>query len=171
MLAGVVGGFSHPNIFHAIGLAPSGGPILSSLAKKESGKKDATKGGGHSPHLWNPPPAYGVETTAAHCTSCRASLRLHPSSDLVCWPLAAALALTTQGASLQAAVAEAFFVETEQGAAMKKSYQVTYAVRKQQRSGKRSAHRLSGHGCTDKLAWQSKHTHPCHRHPPKGVGP
>ena len=36
-------------------------------------------------------------------------------------PLAAALALTTAGASLQADVAEIFFVETEQGAALKKS--------------------------------------------------
>ena len=36
-------------------------------------------------------------------------------------PLAAALALTTQGASLLAAFAEVFFVETEQGAALKKS--------------------------------------------------
>ena len=36
-------------------------------------------------------------------------------------PLAAALALTTQGASLQAAIAEVFFVETEQGAAPKKA--------------------------------------------------
>ena len=39
----------------------------------------------------------------------------------MCWPLAAALALTTQGADLQAAIAEIFFVETEQGAAKKKS--------------------------------------------------
>ena len=38
----------------------------------------------------------------------------------MCWPLAAALALTTQGSDLQAAVAEIFFVETEQGAALKK---------------------------------------------------
>ena len=36
-------------------------------------------------------------------------------------PLAAALALTTAGASLQADVAEILFVETEQGAALKKS--------------------------------------------------
>ena len=35
-------------------------------------------------------------------------------------PLAAALALTAQGADLQAAIAEIFFVETEQGAALKK---------------------------------------------------
>ena len=67
-------GFSYPNFFHAIGLAPSGGPILSSVAKKESGKKDATKGGGRSPHLWNPPPAYGVGATAAHCTGYQAGL-------------------------------------------------------------------------------------------------
>ena len=68
-------------------------------------------------------------------------------------PLAAALALTTLCASLLADVAEIFFVETEQGAALQKIHQVTYAVRKQQRSGKRPAHRLSGHGCTGKLVW------------------
>ena len=34
------------NDFHAIGLAPSGGHILSSSAKKEYGKKDAAQGGG-----------------------------------------------------------------------------------------------------------------------------
>ena len=33
------------NIFHAVGLAPSGGHILSSPAKKEYGKKDAAQGG------------------------------------------------------------------------------------------------------------------------------
>ena len=179
-------------------------------------------------------------------------LRLHPSSDLVSRPLAAALALTTAGADLLAAIAEIFFVETEQGAAPKKAIksltqcvsnseaasglltgyqgtdalanlpgslycsthapdshprgwvrragntppcaasffpysffaeeeriwppegasplawkkfktqrlpaskkipQVPTAVRKQQRSGKRPAHRLSGHGCTRKSAW------------------
>ena len=52
-----------------------------------------------------------------------------------------------------AAVAEIFFVETEQGAALKKRYQVPTAVRKQQRSGKRPAHQLSGYGCTCKLVW------------------
>ena len=95
----------------------------------------------------------GVEAAAAHCTEYQAGLWLHPSSGLVCWPLAAALALTMQGASLQAAVAEIFFVETEQGAALQKIHQVTTAVRKQQRSGKRPAHQLSGHGCTRKSAW------------------
>ena len=68
-------------------------------------------------------------------------------------PLAASLALTTQSADLQAAVAEVCSVETEQGAAQKKSFQVTTAVRKQQRSGKRPAHQLTGHGCTGKLVW------------------
>ena len=95
----------------------------------------------------------GVGAAAAHCTSCQADLFLHPSSGLVSKPLAAALALTTQGAGLLAAIAEIFFVETEQGEALKKIHQVPTAVRKQQRSGKRSAHRLSGHGCTDKSAW------------------
>ena len=37
------------NFFHAIGLAPSGGHILSSPAKKEYGKKDAAQGGGSRP--------------------------------------------------------------------------------------------------------------------------
>ena len=68
-------------------------------------------------------------------------------------PLAAALALTTQGADLQAAIAEVFFVKTLEGAALKKIHQVPTAVRKQQRSGKRPAHRPPGHGCTYKLAW------------------
>ena len=39
----------------------------------------------------------------------------------MCKPLAAALALTTQGSDLQAGVTEAFFVKTEQGAALKKA--------------------------------------------------
>ena len=36
------------NFYQAVYLAPSGGPILSSPAKKESGKKDAAKGGGRA---------------------------------------------------------------------------------------------------------------------------
>ena len=84
----------------------------------------------------------GVGAAAAHCTSCHADLFLHPLSGLVSRPLAAALALTTQGADLLAAIAEIFFVETEQSATLKKSFQVPTAVRKQQRSGTRSAHRV-----------------------------
>ena len=84
---------------------------------------------------------------------CQTDLQLHPSSNLVSKPLAALLALTTAGASLLAAVAEVFFVETLEGAALQKIHQVPTAVRKQQRSGKRPAHRLTGHGCTGKLAW------------------
>ena len=45
--------FLRLNDFHAIGLAPSGGHILSSPAKKEYGKKDAAQGGGSRPK--NPP--------------------------------------------------------------------------------------------------------------------
>ena len=74
LLAGIVGGSSYPNFFYAIELSPSGGPILSSVAKKESGKKDAAKDGGRSPRLWNPPPAYGVGAAAAHCTGYQTSL-------------------------------------------------------------------------------------------------
>ena len=45
--------------FHAIGLSPSGGHILSSSAKKEYGKKDAAQGGG-GPRPTDPPPWVGV---------------------------------------------------------------------------------------------------------------
>ena len=38
-------GFLRLNFFYASGLAPSGGHILSSPAKKEYGKKDAAQGG------------------------------------------------------------------------------------------------------------------------------
>ena len=46
------------NIFHAKGLAPSGGHILSSPAKKEYGKKDAAQGGG-DPALRTHPLGWG----------------------------------------------------------------------------------------------------------------
>ena len=63
-------------------------------------------------------------------------------------PLAASLALTTQGAGLQAAVAEVFFVETEQGAAKKKSIQslTQYVSNSEAASGL-----LTGHQVTDAL--------------------
>ena len=41
----VAGSFCVLNFYHAIGLSPSGGHILSSPAKKEYGKKDAAQGG------------------------------------------------------------------------------------------------------------------------------
>ena len=41
-------------------------------------------------------------------------------------------------------------------------------MRKRKRSGKRSAHQLTGHGCTGKFAWQLVLFHPRHRPPPKG---
>ena len=50
--------FLRLNIFHANGLPPSGGHILSSSAKKEYGKKDAAQGGRSRPT--NPPPWVGV---------------------------------------------------------------------------------------------------------------
>ena len=46
------------NFFHASGLSPSGGHILSSPAKKEYGKKDAAQGGGY-PALRTHPLGWG----------------------------------------------------------------------------------------------------------------
>ena len=70
--------FLQANVYQTIGLAPSGGPVLSSPAKKEPGKKDAAKGGGRSPRPWISPPGYDVGATAAHCTGYQANLRVHP---------------------------------------------------------------------------------------------
>ena len=50
--------FSYPNIFQAAGLAPSGGHILSSPAKKEYGKKDAARVAG-APALRTHPLGWG----------------------------------------------------------------------------------------------------------------
>ena len=51
-------GFLRLNDFHAIGLAPSGGHILSSSAKKEYGKKDAARVAG-APALRTHPLGWG----------------------------------------------------------------------------------------------------------------
>ncbi len=66
------------NDFHAKGLPPSGGHILSSPAKKEYGKKDAAQGGG-GPRPTNPPPWVGfggagglVRATRQTCECIRA---------------------------------------------------------------------------------------------------
>ena len=96
------------NFFHTSGLAPSGGPY-SFFTGEERIWKERRRAGREVPP-YEPTPWVGVVTTAAHCTEYQADLFLHPSSGLVSWPLAAALALTTQGSSLLAAVAEAFFV-------------------------------------------------------------
>ena len=122
------------NIFHAAMLPPSGGHILSSPAKKEYGKKDAAQGGG-DPALRTHPLGWGSVVRVALF---RLPGRIDSASvtcKLVSRPVAAALALTTQGAGLLAAIAEILFVETEQGEALKKIHQVPTAVRKLQRSG------------------------------------
>ncbi len=89
------------NDFHAKGLPPSGGHILSSPAKKEYGKKDAAQGGG-GPRPTNPPPWVGVggaggfvSATRQICDCIRA---LYPVSR----PLAASLLLTHCGGDLKA---------------------------------------------------------------------
>ena len=40
--------FLQANVYQTVYLPPSGGPILSSPAKNEPGKKDAAKGGGRA---------------------------------------------------------------------------------------------------------------------------
>ena len=69
--------FLRLNIFHAIGLAPSGGHILSSPTKKEYGKKDAARVAGCSPP-YEPTPLGGVRWRGWVCFGYQANLRVHP---------------------------------------------------------------------------------------------
>ena len=60
--------------------------------------------------------------------------------------------------------------KTQRLPALKKSDQVITAVRKQQRSGERSAHRLTGLGCTCKLVWYPVQCAAAAPTPTQGVG-
>ena len=87
------------NFFHAIGLPPSGGHILSSPAKKEYGKKDAAQGGG-TPALRTHPLGW---VSVAWVGLFRLPGRFASASVpclLVSKPLAASLALTHCGGDL-----------------------------------------------------------------------
>ena len=77
--------------FHASGLSPSGGHILSSPAKKEYGKKDAAQGGGSRPK--NPPLGWGsgIRVVMFRLPGKFASASV--PCKLVSRPLAASLAL------------------------------------------------------------------------------
>ena len=87
------------NIFHANGLSPSGGHILSSPAKKEYGKKDAAQGGGF-PALRTHPLGW---VSVVRVVMFRLPDKLASASvpcKLVCGPLAASLLLTDCGCGL-----------------------------------------------------------------------
>ena len=64
------------NFFQASGLAPSGGHILSSPAKKEYGKKDAAQGGGTPPY--EPTPLGGCRWCGWLGTGYQTILSVHP---------------------------------------------------------------------------------------------
>ena len=67
------------NDFHAKGLTPSGGHILSSPAKKEYGKKDAAQGGGTPPY--EPTPLGGCRWCGWVSFGYQANLQVHPCPD------------------------------------------------------------------------------------------
>ena len=71
------------NFFQANGLAPSGGHILSSPAKKEYGKKDAARVAGGSPP-YGPTPLGGSRGRGWNSTVYQANLRVHPYPDSRC---------------------------------------------------------------------------------------
>ena len=97
------------NDFHAKGLAPSGGHILSSPAKKEYGKKDAAQGGVFPALRTHPLGWVSVAWVAWYGLPDKLASASVPCK-LVSRPLAAALALTTLCASLQAAVVGGFLI-------------------------------------------------------------
>ena len=68
--------FLRLNNFQAKGLAPSGGHILSSPAKKEYGKKDAAQGGGTPPY--EPTPLGGCRWCGWVSFDYQADLSVHP---------------------------------------------------------------------------------------------
>ena len=89
------------NFFHANGLTPSGGHILSSSAKKEYGKKDAAQGG-VDPALRTHPLGW---VSVAWVGLFRLPGKFASASvpcKLVCGPLAASLLLTHCGCDLMA---------------------------------------------------------------------
>ena len=97
------------NIFHANRLAPSGGHILSSPAKKEYGKKDAAQGGVFPALRTHPLGWVAVVRVAWYGLPDKLASASVPC-ELVSRPLAAALALTTQRASLLAGVVGGFLI-------------------------------------------------------------
>ena len=100
----------HANVYQTVYLPPSGGPILSSPAKKEPGKKDAAKGGGGPPPLDLTPclPHRYYSRTLYRLPGrfARASVPCKPVRK----PLAASLSLTECGGDLAATVVDGFCV-------------------------------------------------------------
>ena len=97
------------SFFRAAGLSPSGGHILSSPAKKEYGKKDAAQGGVVPALRTHPLGWVSVAWVAWYGLPGKFASASEPCK-LVSRPLAAALALTTQGASLLAGVVGGFLI-------------------------------------------------------------
>ena len=89
------------NDFHAKGLPPSGGHILSSPAKKEYGKKDAAQGGGDPALRTHPLGWVSVAWVAWYGLPGKFASASVPCK-LVSRPLAASLLLTHCGGDLKA---------------------------------------------------------------------
>ena len=87
------------NFFHTSGLAPSGGHILSSPAKKEYGKKDAAQGGVFPALRTHPLGWVSVVRVAWYGLPGKLASASVPCK-LVSRPLAAALLLTHCGGNL-----------------------------------------------------------------------
>ena len=127
------------NFFHAIGLTPSGGHILSSPAKKEYGKKDAAQGG-VVPALRTHPLGW---VSVAWVVMFQLPGRLVSASvpcKPVSRPLAASLLLTHCGCDLMD-----FFQGCTLFCFNEKDFrdgglQISTLRRKRKRSGKRPAH-------------------------------
>ena len=129
------------NFFQANGLAPSGGHILSSPAKKEYGKKDAAQGGGF-PALRTHPLGW---VSVVRVVMFRLPGRLVTAS-VPCWPvcrpLAASLLLTDCTSDLKALFRGCTLFRLNGTDFRDAGLQTSTLRRKRKRSGKRFAHQV-----------------------------
>ena len=129
------------NDFHAKRLAPSGGHILSSPAKKEYGKKDAAQGGG-DPALRTHPLGW---VSVAWVVMFRLPGKFASASvpcELVSRPLAASLLLTHCGGDLMAFLQGFTLFCFNEKDFRDVSLQASTRRRKRKRSGERFAHQV-----------------------------
>ena len=139
--AGVVGGFSYPNFFQTILLAPSGGHILSSPAKKEYGKKDAAQGGVF-PALRTHPLGWVSVAWVGYVLTTRQICRCIRALIAAMLPLAASLLLTDCTSDLKALFRGCTLFRFNGTDFRDGGLQVRTLRRKRKRSGKRFAHQV-----------------------------
>ena len=129
------------NFFHANGLTPSGGHILSSSAKKEYGKKDAAQGGGF-PALRTHPLGWGSVAWVGYVLTTRQICRCIRALIAAMLPLAASLLLSHCGCDLGDFFRGCTLFRFNEKDFRDGGLQASTLRRKRKRSGKRFAHQV-----------------------------